>query len=346
MTLNEARRMFASHYKPNPWIYWTDFLLSTGLSWAMLAVGTLSQPWSLMQIAATVVGTFAMLRAVLFIHELSHLKRGALRFFESGYNLFFGIPFLAPSLLYVGSHGDHHRQNLFGTPKDPEYEPMAGWNPARLIFFVVSVIAAPALLAIRFGILSPLSWVIPPLRSLVVRRGSALVINAAYERPFPKGDDKLSFLLQEFLAAAWLWSLGLCVTFNVISAKWIWQWYVMAACTLIINQVRTLAAHRYVNDGSKLTVEEQLIDSINLDGGSWLTVLAAPVGLRFHALHHFLPNVPYHALPSLHRILLRELPEGSPYRQTSETGILAAVAKLGLHGSIQTHSSIERHEKQ
>jgi len=346
MNLNEARRTFASYYKPNPWIYWSDFLLSAGLSWAMLTVGTLWPAWSLVQVMATIIGTFAMLRAVLFIHELSHLKRGALPFFESAYNLVFGIPFLAPSLIYVGSHGDHHRQNLFGTLKDPEYEPMAGWSAAHLTFFVVSVVAAPMLLALRFGILSPLSWVIPPLRSLVVRRGSALVINAAYERPFPKGADKVSFILQELLAALWIWGLAYCFMFNIISMKWIWQWYVMAACTLVINQVRTLAAHRYVNDGHKLTVEEQLIDSINLDGGSWLTVLAAPVGLRFHALHHFLPNVPYHALPSLHKILLRELPQSSPYRQTSEPGIFAAVAKLGLHGSVETHSPIERHEEQ
>lgn len=328
MNLNEARREYASKFKPNPWIYWADFLGSAGLSWATLTVAVRCEPWSSLYIVCTLVGMFAMLRAVLFIHELSHLKAGSLPYFEAGYNLCFGIPFLAPSLLYTGSHGDHHRQNLFGTKGDPEYAPIARWSALHIFSFVVTVVAAPALLVVRFALLAPLSLLLPPLRRLVIGRASALVINNAYERPTPKGKDAISFVTQELLAAAWLWSLFALWANGSLASAWLSQWYLVAAGTLLINQVRTLAAHRYVNDGDRLTVEEQLLDSINLDGGSIFTVLAAPVGLRFHALHHFLPNVPYHALPALHKTLLKDLPKASPYRETSQRGIFDAVVRL------------------
>jgi fatty acid desaturase len=115
---------------------------------------------------------------------------------------------------------------------------------------------------------------------------------------------------------------------GVVPLHWLIQWYVISTGTLLINQVRTLAAHRYTNDGRPLTAIEQLLDSINLDGWPIPTVLAAPVGLRYHALHHFLPAVPYHSLGTLHRRLLAELPPDSPYHRTSQNGICSAIRAL------------------
>ena len=328
MNLSEARRRYASKFKPKAWIFWTDFLFSTLAAYAAIYLGATSNFFSPVWMLATTVGMFATLRAVLFIHELAHIKRGALPFFEFGFNLFLGVPFLAPSLLYTDTHGDHHRQNLFGTVLDPEYAPIADWSKTRVLLFVFGVILAPALLIIRWGVLGPLSYLFPPLRRVVVGYASSLVINESYYRAMPRGFQKTRFIVQEIACALWVWLyFGLWYA-GVISLAWALQWAIIAAGTLIINQVRTLAAHRYDNDGHKLSIEEQLLDSINLDGGSFLTVLAAPVGLRFHALHHFLPNVPYHDLPKLHRQLIIELGPESEYVKSSRIGILRTVYGL------------------
>ena len=59
-----------------------------------------------------------------------------------------------------------------------------------------------------------------------------------------------------------------------------------------------------------------------------MTPLLAPVGLRYHALHHLMPAIPYHSLGKVHRALLTELPAGSAYRHTERAGMVATVRTL------------------
>jgi fatty acid desaturase len=107
------------------------------------------------------------------------------------------------------------------------------------------------------------------------------------------------------------------------------RWYLVPAAILTLNHIRTLAAHRYDN-AERAAVDRtgQLLDSINLTGGSWLTAVAAPVGLRYHALHHLLPTLPYHSLGVVHRTLDRELPVSSPYRDTALPTMAAGFSGL------------------
>jgi fatty acid desaturase len=65
---------------------------------------------------------------------------------------------------------------------------------------------------------------------------------------------------------------------------------------------------------------DQLEDSINLMGMPVVTELFFPVGLRYHALHHLFPTLPYHHLAEAHRRLLAALPEGSSYHRTVAPG--------------------------
>ena len=75
----------------------------------------------------------------------------------------------------------------------------------------------------------------------------------------------------------------------------------IASGVMFLNQVRTLVAHLWENDGEPMSVTEQYLDSVNVPPPATLPALWAPVGLRYHALHHLLPGVPYHTLGEAHR---------------------------------------------
>ena len=325
--LADLRRRLANAFAPTPWIYWTDLLLSSSVGWGAFVVGATTPFLSFTYIVTMLVAVIALLRATIFIHELSHLKRGTVPGFESTWNLLVGIPLLLPSLMY-DSHGDHHRQATFGTVYDPEYAPIAQWSAFRVFRFVGSMVFVPLLLALRWGVLGPLSFLLPPLRRSLIARASSLVINPQYKRPQPREHQHLRWSVQGAATALAFWTAVSAASSGVLPLSWFLHWYVVGAGVALVNQVRTLAAHRYQNDGRQLTSIEQLLDSINLTGSPFLTVLAAPVGLRYHALHHFLPTVPYHSLGKLHRRLLAELAPGSLYHQTEERGIFSAVQTL------------------
>jgi fatty acid desaturase len=325
--LADLRRRLASVFAPTPWIYWTDLLLSSWIGWGAFVVGATAPFLSFTYVVTTLVAVVALLRATIFIHELSHLKRGTVPGFELAWNLLVGIPLLLPSLMY-DSHGDHHRQATFATVHDPEYAPISQWSAFRVFRFVGSMVFVPLLLTLRWGVLGLLSFLLPPLRRLLIARASSLVINPQYKRPQPREHQHLRWYVQEATTTVAFWTAVFAAASGALPLSWFLHWYVVGAGVAVINQVRTLAAHRYRNDGRQLTSVEQLLDSINLTGSPFLTVLAAPVGLRYHALHHFLPTVPYHSLGKLHRRLLAELAPGSLYHQTEERGILAAVRTL------------------
>ena len=134
-------------------------------------------------------------------------------------------------------------------------------------------------------------------------------------------------MAQETAAGALVWLVAAAVVAGWISVQWLLQWYLVIAGALILNQARNLAAHRYESDGRPTDSLGQLLDSVTLEG-RFLSALAAPVGLRYHALHHYLPTVPYHSLGALHRRLVAELPADDPYLRTRHPGVIAAALTL------------------
>jgi fatty acid desaturase len=150
----------------------------------------------------------------------------------------------------------------------------------------------------------------------VVGRLSTLVINSNYVRPMPEGDQIRRWNAQEAGTAVYVWAAVGSVFAGWIPIEAIAQLCIVIGGVLTVNQVRTLIAHGYENDGEPMDAEAQLLDSINLRGWPVLTALIAPVGLRYHALHHHLPFIPYHSLGLVHRRLLAELPQNAPYRAT------------------------------
>jgi fatty acid desaturase len=58
----------------------------------------------------------------------------------------------------------------------------------------------------------------------------------------------------------------------------------------------------------------------------------APLGLRYHAIHHLLPAVPCHNLGLAHRRLTNALPADSPYHQTRQAGLWSAILDSFAYG--------------
>jgi fatty acid desaturase len=68
-----------------------------------------------------------------------------------------------------------------------------------------------------------------------------------------------------------------------------------------------------------MSFEEQILDSVNYPQNPIIGEIWAPVGLRYHALHHLFPSIPYHNLGIAHRRLTNQLPTDSLYHNTSQT---------------------------
>ena len=139
LNVGEIVKEIGPDFESSRIIYWSDLLASAFVGWSALIISARVPFGSLLHVVATLVAIFAVLRAALFIHELSHLKRGRIPGFEPVWNLIVGIPFMIPSLVYVGSHMDHHKPMGFGTTDDPEYAQIARWSRLRIVTFVFTV---------------------------------------------------------------------------------------------------------------------------------------------------------------------------------------------------------------
>lgn len=312
---------------PKPLIYWSDFLASALVGYAGLALA-IGAPSLWLQIAAGVISVLALYRAGGFIHEVTHIKHSALPGFRFGFNAVIGVPLLVPSYMYEGIHNLHHARTRYGTAQDPEYLPLALMKPWTLPVFILVSLLAPIALLFRNAVLAPLSFVIPPLRAIVVERYSGLVINPAFRRRPAEGEARRNWLWQETAASIWAIALltGVFSGFIPLSAFLIFL--IIVSAVAVLNQIRTLVAHLWENDGEPLSVTAQFLDSVNVPPPSLLPALWAPVGLRYHALHHLLPSVPYHALGEAHRRLTAKLAPESAYHQASYDGLPGLTYRL------------------
>jgi fatty acid desaturase len=325
------RTIPATWFTPDRRIYWADLVLSAAVGWSAFVAAVVTTGWT--RAALLMVAAFALYRAVLFIHEITHLAPRDVPGFRAAWNALVGVPLLLPSFLYEGVHTDHHRPQLYGTVRDPEYVPFGRRPPLVILGYVGISALVPIGLVLRFGLLTPLSWVLPPLRRIVIERMSALVINHAYVRRAPLARGAA---IEESGASAVVWTAATLTHLHLLPLRAIAAWFIVASVASTINAVRTLAAHRYDHDESaELTMAGQLRDTCTIAarGAAGLVesiwkALWAPVGLRYHALHHWIPSLPYHNLGRAHRLLAGTLAADSPYAATAEPSIAAAVSRL------------------
>jgi fatty acid desaturase len=157
-------------------------------------------------------------------------------------------------------------------------------------------------------------------------RLSWLSINPWFRRRAREGDSARSVVWQELGASTW--AIGLLV----LSFAYGWRPLVIALVVVslaaVLNQVRTLVAHLWENEGEAMTVTAQYLDSVNVPPPGTFPALWAPVGLRYHALHHLLPSMPYHALPEAHRRLSAHLGVEGTYAKGNHAGLLPLIGRI------------------
>ncbi|NIP86095.1 MAG: fatty acid desaturase [Planctomycetales bacterium] len=326
--LAEMRRIVHDLFQPDPRFYWTDFLITLTIAYVSAGIYFLSPLFSPQQIGGLVVAGFALHRLANYIHEVAHLHaKRSLRSFQITWDILVGIPTLMPSYFFH-THMSHHNTNHFGTSSDCEYVPL-GRGPLRNIgWFLCQVFLQPLFVLFRHTLVTPISFLHPRLRQWVLGHLSSFVFVWPCPRQIPADAPRAAWAAMD--VACWLRASAIFVLVALDVNPWyrIPQLYLLAIFALSLHYVRSLTAHRYLSDGHKMPFDAQLMDSIDITGHRVLTELFYPVGLRYHALHHLFPAMPYHNLGIANRRLLAELPPDSPYRQLVYPGFWSVIWQL------------------
>jgi fatty acid desaturase len=331
-----AHRLTYDLAAPMPAIYWADLLLS-----AMVGYGAFAVCWfngmSLLGLAAAIVATLALYRCVAFIHEVTHLRKRAPFGFWTAWHVLVGVPFLVPVFLYDGVHNFHHAKAYYGTPRDPEYVQLARGRPWEIAAMLLMAPLHPLFLVARFLIVTPVAALVPAIRPFVIQRLTGLVMNSSFRRTEPP-PFRTSWLVMETVTTLYAWTALILLLLGILPWNIVLMWFGVWAGVSTIDTLRTIVSHHYENDGEPMEVVAQLLDSVNVPPPAMLPMLWAPVGLRYHGLHHLLPNLPYHSLGRAHRRLLAELPAGNPYRQTMSHGIIEVLARMLLKQKVMRNA--------
>ena len=321
-------------FKVSPFRYWTDFLVSLVLAYGAATVYLLAPLGSWQQLVAFPIAVFWLYRLGSLIHEVCHLGAQELRFFKVTWNLLVGVFTLTPSPFFTRHHRDHHSQRMYGTPEDPEYvaNVLEAGNWKSAVGYGLFILAFPILVFLRF-LLAPLSFLHPRLRRFVLERGSALTLNLRYRRRITDFDRR-AITVTELLCFLRAAAIPLAVFTGAAPLSRIPLLYALGLTTLVMNQMRQLADHHFEGDGNRSNVEAHILDSCNYSGNDPLTLLFFPFSIRYHALHHLFPSLPYHNLAGAHAYLTEHLPADSPYHGLDQPGWWP-VAKRTIFGGVR-----------
>lgn len=319
------RRELSAEARVRPAVYWADLLVSAAIGWTLFVAACSLTPLDPLWWPLSAACALVFLRAAYFIHELTHRSGEELPGFHAAWTVLVGLPILVPSLM-MWPHREHHRVSTYGTAQDPEYAPVPQWSRSRVLGALALYAWVPWLLAIRWTITATFSHLHPRARAHAIGRFSTADLYYGYVRPSPGGLERSAFLREELLCAAFAWT-AVALTVLGILPWWVHlhRWAIMSVA-LIVNHARLLVIHGYA--GGPFDGRGQTLDTVTLGPDSPLTEIVAPLGSRYHALHHELPAVPYHDLGRLHRRLVAALPADHPYRRTEVPGFFAAWRRL------------------
>ena len=318
-------RSCATCKRPRPSAYWTDFLLTSFVGWSAFALAVyLSFLFTNDAISGGYFHLCALPRPSLRSRNQPFHARWNARLRN---RLEFPVrrSRLLPSFVYSGMHQDHHRISFYGTERDPEYLPFASSRGMTTCFAIESFLI-PVLLVIRFLVVAPLGLLCPPLHRWLAVHASSLVMNFKYRRDITvKLEQKMK--RWEF-ATLLVWGSAAYLAWRgVLPWRIFAVWFLVVSVASFVNTLRTLGAHDYESAGQPTDRLGQLIDSID-HPGAWWTELWAPVGLRYHALHHYFPGIPYHNLSEAYRRLIFQLPAASDFHQSTNPSLPYSLREL------------------
>lgn len=325
-SVREARALIGDLFHHQQLIYWLDLICTLAIGYGFAMVYLAAPAFSLLQVASLTISGFALFRAGSYIHEITHMRNGEMLTFRVGWNVLCGIPMLMPSFFYE-NHIDHHRADHYGTIRDGEYLPLGAGPFRQILMFYAQVPLLPIYVFVRF-LISPLTFIHPRVRLWFLEHMSSFVINFRHQLTIPKSAPRRWWAVLELACFVRAAAMLAVVAFGLYDWTRLVQLYFIAMFVLGLNYVRNLVAHHYRNTGSQMTHIEQLEDSVNIEGGWFWTELFFPLGLRYHALHHLFPSIPYYNLGRAHRRLMAQLPADSPYRDTVYPSYWAVVREL------------------
>lgn len=320
-----------------PAIYFADFIMSAGVGYAAAYFYLIAPLGSVQQLAFFPLAGLALFRAGIFIHEIVHMRAGEMTAFKIFWNVFYGVPMLTPSFMYK-NHVDHHSAKNFGTAQDGEYQPFGRGSWGQVALYFVQVPLLPVLGILRFLILAPLSLIWPRLRRWVLSHASSYVSNFAYVRILPEKEDRRWWVASELAASLFLWAALAGFVTGFIPWAIIPKIYVLSSFAILLNWLRNLAGHRFLSDGTPMSHLAQYEESVTITGAPWLHELLFPVGMRYHALHHLMPALPYHNMGKVHRRLIQALPADSSYRRSLYSSYPAVMRQLAA--DIRAHRAL------
>ena len=163
---------------------------------------------------------------------------------------------------------------------------------ASSIFYLLHVAIYPIYVLFRF-LLAPLTLLHPKLRKFTLERLSSFTLNWKYKRNINRMDHK-KFLLVEMLCCARAWLIPLGVVIGISDWTRVPLMYLLAITILAASQMRFFADHHFESHGDQMIMSEHITDSCNYTQSDFFTWLFFPFTIRFHALHHLFPTIPYH----------------------------------------------------
>lgn len=312
-SIREARKIVQPCFARRPAVYWTDMLVTVAIGYSFGSAYLEAPAVSLEKVVFFLISGFALFRAGSFIHEITHMRQGQMFWFRAAWNVLCGIPMLMPSFFY--ENDVDHKAKPCGSQGDGEDQPRGSSPMHPMLRFLLQVPLLPAYVLVRF-LISPLSFVHPRVRNWFLEHASSFAINLGHGRSIPQSAPRRVWAALELGCCVWAVGMLAVIATGVCPATRLTEIYLLATFVLGLNYNRNLVAHHGRKRGNETAPQEQLEDAVTITGRGLLIELFFPLGLRYHALQHLFPSIPYHNLDWAHRRLMRQLPAGSPYHAT------------------------------